>query len=161
MGGCLLIITIELDVTNVLPSDWKTMSISEIKEYFGDTPDCMFDGEFVLDEDGNIVHGVKKISEHIKWKFSFIASLLQPYSTFYLSFFLTSLWYFNMNKKPTPLTDKFLDDLKNEMDSLELKQTDLARFLGTSKQKVYSWFHHKRKPNGESILKIETWDKLK
>lgn len=63
--------------------------------------------------------------------------------------------------KGTPLTDKFLSDLRDKMKSLKIRQTDLAYFLGSKKQYVYCWFKRKRNPNGETILKIQEWDKIK
>lgn len=56
--------------------------------------------------------------------------------------------------KTRPLTDKFMEDLKLKMKG-NLKQTELADRLGTSKQYVNAWFSKKRFPCGETILKLQ------
>ena len=63
--------------------------------------------------------------------------------------------------KETPYTDAFLHKLKEDMNGLKLKQIDLAGHLNKSKQYVSHWFCARRKPNGETILKIQGWIKSK
>lgn len=63
-------------------------------------------------------------------------------------------------RKETPYTDAFLSSLWQRMQSLKLRKTELARYLDTTKQRVNSW-NHARRPNAESVLKIQKWEKLK
>lgn len=63
--------------------------------------------------------------------------------------------------KPTPLTDKFLEDLRLKMQELKIKKTKLANYLEMPKQSINRYFHtaKSRKPTGEVILKIQEWIK--
>lgn len=62
--------------------------------------------------------------------------------------------------KPTPLTDAFIESLKLKMKDTGLKQSELAEFLGKSRQMVQSWWTRKKSPSTESTLKIQSWEKL-
>lgn len=74
-----------------------------------------------------------------------------------------SFWNIIMNKKPTPLTDAFLESLRDRMYNLKLKKVALAEYLGKSKQAIQCWFTvpRSKSPNAESVLKIQEWEKLK
>jgi len=63
--------------------------------------------------------------------------------------------------RPTPLTDKFLHDLRERMEQLKVNQVKLAHDMKTTKQHVWCWFNGKRRPSAEYILSLQQWMKDK
>ena len=65
MNKC--VITIKVDITPQLPSDWKEMSLQSIREWIGDIPECLDfkdeANELVAGKDGYLVHHVEKSQE--------------------------------------------------------------------------------------------------
>jgi DNA-binding XRE family transcriptional regulator len=58
-----------------------------------------------------------------------------------------------------PVTEKEIDDLINELKTWagekDISQSDIARMLGVTRQRVNDWFIGKAKPNLEAWLKIK------
>lgn len=57
-----------------------------------------------------------------------------------------------MSNKPTPLTDAFIQSLRERLHGLKIKQKDLAKDLGTTPQHLCSWFKRTKSPNSEKTL---------
>lgn len=57
-------------------------------------------------------------------------------------------------RQPTPLTDKFLEDLRLKLKDLRIKKNHFAKLLGTSPQVINTYFHNVRKPTGEMVLRM-------
>jgi predicted XRE-type DNA-binding protein len=60
-----------------------------------------------------------------------------------------------------PVTEKEIDDLVNELKTWvsqkDISQSDLARMLGVTRQRVNDWFIGKAKPNLQAWLKINAF----
>lgn len=61
--------------------------------------------------------------------------------------------------KATPLTDLFIHNLKESLDNKGIHQVKIAKDIGVTKYLINKWINRKRNPNGESILKIQEWEK--
>lgn len=62
-------------------------------------------------------------------------------------------------KRPTPLTDKFIFDLKSRMLDAKINHRRLSKDIGVMEQHAYRWFKGLSKPTSEYLLKIQVWMK--
>lgn len=61
-----------------------------------------------------------------------------------------------MKNRPTPLTDAFIQRLKDDMKNHQIKKTTLGRAIGTNKTTIQRWtmLPRTRTPTSEFLLKI-------
>lgn len=62
-----------------------------------------------------------------------------------------------MKNKATPLTDKFIHDLKEKLSRGKIQHVKVAKDLSITKHLLSKWLHRKRNPNGEHTLRLQCW----